>query len=152
MPRKGAQAREQKWAYVSGFCKPLQCSAILAFSLTRRRSLVRTQHRPLRKNPYICGKIGKEQVSEFSPETLLHHRRLGELARSACGMTEGRRRKIAVIGAAEPKYDSREVRVACFPWNKLKRLANFADYDAVISTSCPWKTRVNGTAMYYGKL
>jgi hypothetical protein len=47
-------------------------------------------------------------------------------------MTEVRQKKIAIIGSAEPRYDSREVRVACFPWNKLKRLTNLADYDIVI--------------------
>ena len=47
-------------------------------------------------------------------------------------MTEERKIKIAVIGATEPTYQSSEVRVACFPWNRLKKVANLADYDVVI--------------------
>ena len=47
-------------------------------------------------------------------------------------MTEARQKKIAVIGASGPRYESREVRVECFPWNRLKKVANLADYDVVI--------------------
>lgn len=47
-------------------------------------------------------------------------------------MTEERQIKIAVIGAAGPRYASPEVRVECFPWNRLKKLVNLADYDIVI--------------------
>ena len=47
-------------------------------------------------------------------------------------MTEERQFKIAIIGAAGPRYASPEVRVECFPWNRLKKLANLADYDIVI--------------------
>ena len=47
-------------------------------------------------------------------------------------MTEVRQKKIALIGASGRRYESREVRVECFPWNRLKKLANLADYDVVI--------------------
>jgi hypothetical protein len=47
-------------------------------------------------------------------------------------VAEERQHKIAVIGATEPRYESREVRVECFPWNRLKKLTNLADYDVVI--------------------
>ncbi len=47
-------------------------------------------------------------------------------------MTEDRQKKIAVIGARGPRYEAREVRVECFPWNGLKKLTNLADYDVVI--------------------
>jgi len=47
-------------------------------------------------------------------------------------LTEERQQKIALIGAAEPRYESREVRVECFPWNRLKKLTNLVDYDVVI--------------------
>ena len=47
-------------------------------------------------------------------------------------MAEERQQKIALIGAAEPRYESREVRVECFPWGRLKKLTNLADYDVVI--------------------
>jgi hypothetical protein len=47
-------------------------------------------------------------------------------------LTEERQKKIGVIGAAEPRYESQEVQVECFPWNRLKKVANLADYDVVI--------------------
>jgi hypothetical protein len=47
-------------------------------------------------------------------------------------LTEERQQKIALIGALAPRYESREVRVECFPWNRLKKLTNLADYDVVI--------------------
>jgi len=47
-------------------------------------------------------------------------------------LTEVRQKKIVVIGASGPQYESREVRVECFPWNRLKKLTNLADYDVVI--------------------
>lgn len=47
-------------------------------------------------------------------------------------MTEARQKKIAVIGASGPRYESREVRVEYFPWHRLKKVSNLADYDAVV--------------------
>lgn len=47
-------------------------------------------------------------------------------------MAEDRPRKIAVVGATGYEYSSQEARVECFPWNRLKKLANLADYDIVV--------------------
>jgi hypothetical protein len=47
-------------------------------------------------------------------------------------LTKERQTKIAVTGAPEPRYESSEVRVECFPWNRLKKITNIADYDAVV--------------------
>jgi hypothetical protein len=47
-------------------------------------------------------------------------------------VTQERQTKIAVIGAAGPRHESGEARVEWFPWNRLKKLTNLADYDSVI--------------------
>ena len=70
MPRNGLQPKEEKQAYISGFCKSLQRSAILAFSLTRRRSLVRTQHRPLGKAAVLQVKLGRMQKAPTKDEVI----------------------------------------------------------------------------------
>ncbi len=40
--------------------------------------------------------------------------------------------KIALIGATGYEYSSPEARIDCFPWDRLKKVANLADYDVVI--------------------
>lgn len=40
--------------------------------------------------------------------------------------------KIALIGATGYEYESPEARVDCFSWDRLKKIANLADYDVVI--------------------
>jgi hypothetical protein len=76
------------------------------------------------------------ETPSHDPGALLHHLYItGGLqvsARSTWNLTEERQIKIAVIGATEPTYQSPEVRVECFPWNRLKKVANLADYDVVI--------------------
>jgi hypothetical protein len=47
-------------------------------------------------------------------------------------LTEERQKKIAVIGATGSRYESPEVRVEWFPWNRLKKASNLADYDIVV--------------------
>ena len=47
-------------------------------------------------------------------------------------MAETRPRKIAVIGATGYEYSSPEARVECFPWNRIRRIGNLADYDEVV--------------------
>ena len=47
-------------------------------------------------------------------------------------MAEGRPKKIALIGTTGYDYGSPEARVECFPWNRLKKVSNLADYDVVI--------------------
>jgi hypothetical protein len=64
-------------------------------------------------------------------------------------LTEERQKKIAVIGASGPRYESREVRVECFPWNRLRKVANLADYDVVVFDllSLQEKERLDGDAL-----
>ncbi len=40
--------------------------------------------------------------------------------------------KIALIGATGYGYSTSEARVDCFPWDRLRKIANLADYDVVI--------------------
>lgn len=47
-------------------------------------------------------------------------------------MAEERPRKIALIGAAGYEYASPEARVECFAWDRLQKVANLADYDAIV--------------------
>ena len=47
-------------------------------------------------------------------------------------LSEERPRKLALIGATGYEHSSPEARVDCFSWDKLKKLVNLADYDAVI--------------------
>jgi hypothetical protein len=67
---------------------------------------------------------------------LLHHLYITDsfekLARSGWSLTEKRQRKIAVIGATGSRYELPEVRVEWFPWNRLKKATNLADYDVVV--------------------
>jgi hypothetical protein len=43
-----------------------------------------------------------------------------------------KQRKIVVLGATGSRYESPEVRVEWFPWNKVKKVPNLADYDEVV--------------------
>jgi hypothetical protein len=70
-PAMLGNARSEKYADLQGFCKLQKASAMCRFSLTRRRSLVRTQHRPLRKNGVLqvkcdSGWEGRELLSDPS--------------------------------------------------------------------------------------
>lgn len=47
-------------------------------------------------------------------------------------MAEGRQKKIALIGKKGYEYSSSEARVECFPWDRLKKVPNLADYDVVL--------------------
>lgn len=47
-------------------------------------------------------------------------------------MAEDRQKKIALIGKKGYEYSSPEARVECFPWDRLKKVPNLADYDVVI--------------------
>ena len=47
-------------------------------------------------------------------------------------MAEYRQKKIALIGATGYEYSSTEAQVECFTWDRLKKVANLADYDVVI--------------------
>lgn len=47
-------------------------------------------------------------------------------------MAEDRPKKIALIGATGYKYASPEARVESFSWDRLKKVANLADYDIVV--------------------
>lgn len=45
---------------------------------------------------------------------------------------EERQRKIAVVGAVGFEYSSAEVKVDCFPWDRIRKVGNLADYDEVV--------------------
>lgn len=47
-------------------------------------------------------------------------------------MTEERQRKIAIIGTSGYDYNTPEVRVDCFTWNRVSKVKNLADYDEVV--------------------
>jgi hypothetical protein len=80
--------------------------------------------------------LPKRETLGLLLRALLHHLYItGDLedsAKSGLGLTEVRQKKIAVIGAPEPRYESREVRVECLPWNRLKKITNLSDYDTII--------------------
>jgi hypothetical protein len=46
-------------------------------------------------------------------------------------LAKDRLRKIALIGATGYEYGSPEARVESFPWDRLKKFRNLADYDFV---------------------
>jgi hypothetical protein len=47
-------------------------------------------------------------------------------------LAQNRPKKIALIGATGFEYGSPEARIDCFPWNRLRKVTNLADYDVVI--------------------
>lgn len=47
-------------------------------------------------------------------------------------MAQDRPKKVALIGATGYQYGSSEARVECFPWDRLKKAGNLADYDVLI--------------------
>ena len=47
-------------------------------------------------------------------------------------MAEDRQEKIALIGTKGYEYSSSEARVECFPWDRLNKVPNLADYDVII--------------------
>lgn len=52
-------------------------------------------------------------------------------------MAEDRQKKIALIGAKGYAYSSSEARIECFPWDRLNKVSNLADYDVVILDLLP---------------